>query len=368
MRFVDEVQIKVQAGDGGEGAVSFRRERFIPKGGPDGGNGGNGGNVVICATRALNNLQIFRQRNNFVASSGNKGASRKRKGSHGDDLRVDVPVGTIVTDIYTGERLADLASEGAECIVAIGGSGGVGNAAFKSSVRQAPYISTPPGVGQTREVHLELKLLADISLLGLPNAGKSSLLRALTAAKPKVADYPFTTLSPVLGSLLINDIKTIVIADIPGLIEGASEGQGLGLQFLKHLSRTNLTLHIIDPNDSDNPDNHGVPTVNVDKIASDYQKVRTEMQRFDDKLAAMDSWIILSKADLWQDMGMDLDVELAKIQQIFPDQKLVWTSAHNGYGISNLIDMLEHWSNEHTKDIAINEGVSDEIDQDSWFD
>jgi GTP-binding protein len=246
MKFVDEAQIKVQAGDGGNGCISFRREKFIPFGGPDGGDGGFGGSVWLVADEGLNTLVDFRHQRNFKAKRGENGMGSQMYGKGGEDATIRVPVGTMITNIDTDEVIGDLTAHGQRMLVAQGGKGGLGNIHFKTSVNRAPRKATPGTPGDVRELKLELRLLADVGLLGFPNAGKSTFIRAVSAATPRVADYPFTTLHPNLGVVRVSHEKSFVIADIPGLIEGASEGAGLGHQFLRHLQRTRLLLHLVD--------------------------------------------------------------------------------------------------------------------------
>jgi len=288
MKFVDEATIRVQAGNGGPGALSFRREKYIQKGGPDGGDGGDGGSVFLVADMSLNTLADFRVARKFRADSGQHGAGRNMTGKSGADLDVRVPCGTVIRDVDTGETLGDLTDDGQRIMVAQGGKGGLGNTRFKSSVNRAPRKTTPGTPGEGRHLLLELKLLADVGLVGLPNAGKSTLIRAMSAAKPKVADYPFTTLHPNLGVVSVGALKSFVMADIPGLIEGAAEGAGLGIQFLKHLQRTRLLLHLVDiaPLDS-----------GADPAAA-FQAVDAELKKFSADLAGKPRWLVINKVDL----------------------------------------------------------------------
>ena len=288
MKFVDEATIKVQAGNGGRGMVSFRREKFIPFGGPDGGDGGDGGNVLFVAQRGLNTLADFRYQRTFKAVNGEPGGSADCSGRGGEDLEIAVPVGTVVYDVDTEETLGDLATEGARLLVAKGGKGGLGNQRFKSSTNRTPRKATPGYPGEKRELRLELKLLADVGLLGLPNAGKSTLISAVSAARPKVADYPFTTLHPNLGVVYVGTHQSFVMADIPGVIEGAAEGAGLGLRFLKHLQRTRLLLHMVDIAPSDPAAD---PVVDARSIAG-------ELKKFSPELAQRERWLVLNKLDL----------------------------------------------------------------------
>ncbi|MFQ5488195.1 MAG: GTPase ObgE, partial [Gammaproteobacteria bacterium] len=246
MKFVDEVTIRAKAGDGGNGCVSFRREKFIPFGGPDGGDGGDGGSVYLVGDPNLNTLVDFRTQRHYSAERGQNGSGANRTGKSGEDLLIPVPVGTLVRDCDTGELMGEVVATGQRLLVAKGGYHGLGNARFKSSTNRAPRKATSGTPGEERRLELELKLLADVGLLGLPNAGKSTFIRAVSAARPKVADYPFTTLYPNLGVVSVSQHRNFVVADIPGLIGGAAEGAGLGIRFLKHLSRTSLLLHLVD--------------------------------------------------------------------------------------------------------------------------
>ncbi|MGW8309912.1 MAG: Obg family GTPase CgtA [Thiogranum sp.] len=287
MKFVDEATIDVKAGDGGNGCVSFRREKFIPKGGPDGGDGGDGGSVYLLADAGLNTLADFRYDRRFRARRGENGAGRNCTGKSGEDLDVRVPAGTLVYDDDTGELLGDLVRDQQRMLVARGGFHGLGNARYKSSTNRAPRQSKPGTPGEQRTLRLELKLLADVGLLGKPNAGKSTLIRAISSARPKVADYPFTTLYPNLGVVRVAAHRSFVVADIPGLIEGAADGAGLGIQFLKHLSRTGLLLHLVDvaPLDGSDP-------------VDDVRMVVGELEKFNAELGGRERWLVLNKVDL----------------------------------------------------------------------
>lgn len=288
MKFVDEATIRVHAGNGGPGTLSFRREKYIERGGPDGGDGGDGGSVFLVAREGINTLADFRVARKYRAASGQPGAGRNKTGKSGDDLVVAVPRGTLVHDVDTGELLGDLAEDGQRLKVAEGGRGGYGNTRFKSSTNRAPRKTTPGTPGEARHLRLELKLLADAGLVGLPNAGKSTLLRALTKARPKVAAYPFTTLHPHLGVVSIGIGQSFVIADIPGLIEGAAEGAGLGLQFLKHVQRCRLLLHLVDV----------APLDASADPAGQVRAIEQELQKFSPALAAKPRWLVLNKVDL----------------------------------------------------------------------
>ena len=302
MKFVDEAEIRVEAGKGGNGCLSFRREKYIEKGGPDGGDGGNGGNVYMQADASLNTLVDFRFVPLYRAESGKPGQGKNCTGRGGEDLLVRVPIGTSVIDVGTEEIIADLNTTEKQVMVAKGGVHGQGNTRFKSSTNRAPRKTTNGTPGEARLLQLQLRLVADVGLLGIPNAGKSTLIRATSAATPKVADYPFTTLVPNLGVISLGMERSFVMADIPGLIEGASEGAGLGFRFLKHLSRTRLLLHLIDvlPVDNSNP---------VDNS----QKIVVEVEKFSDTLAKKERWLVLNKTDLIDKEAVaELKVELRK--------------------------------------------------------
>ena len=287
MKFVDEATIKVFAGNGGSGCLSFRREKFIPKGGPDGGDGGDGGSIFLEAKTELNTLIDFRYTRSFKAENGSQGSGSDCTGSKGDDLYISVPVGTIVTVTETGEIIGDLTFPEQKLLVAKGGFHGLGNTRFKSSRNRTPRQTTPGKEGESREIKLELSLLADVGLLGLPNSGKSTLVQTVSAARPKVADYPFTTMVPNLGVVRLDSERSFVIADIPGVIKGASDGAGLGMRFLKHLTRTKLILHLVDisPLDGSSP-KHAV------------EEIERELEKFSPTLATEHRWLIVNKADL----------------------------------------------------------------------
>lgn len=287
MKFIDEATIRVQAGDGGNGCVSFRREKFIPYGGPDGGDGGDGGSVYLIADENINTLVDFRHVRDYRAVRGQNGMGRNCTGKSGDDKFVRVPVGTIVVDDETGEEMGDLVEHDQQLLVAQGGFHGLGNTRFKSSTNRAPRQSSNGSPGDVRHLRLELKLLADVGLLGLPNAGKSTFIRSVSSARPKVGDYPFTTLYPNLGVVSVDYERSFVIADVPGVIEGAAEGAGLGIQFLKHLSRTRLLVHLVDVAPYDMSD----PVENV-------RLIEQELEKYSDDLAGRDRWLVLNKIDL----------------------------------------------------------------------
>jgi GTPase len=288
VKFVDEAEIRVAAGAGGNGCVSFRREKFIPLGGPDGGDGGKGGSVWLVADENINTLIDFRHQRSFNARRGENGMGRQKTGAHGEDEVIRVPVGTVVINVDTDEEIGDLTRNGQRLLVATGGFGGKGNVHFKSSTNRSPQRAIPGEPGEERTIRMELKLLADVGLLGFPNAGKSTFIRAVSAAKPRVADYPFTTLHPNLGVVRVERDRSFVVADIPGLIEGASEGAGLGIQFLKHVMRTRLLLHLVDMAPADEA---------VDPVAQ-VKAIEKELKQFEPALLERPRWLVLNKADL----------------------------------------------------------------------
>jgi GTP-binding protein len=288
VKFVDEAQITVTAGNGGNGCISFRREKFIPLGGPDGGDGGDGGSVWLQADENLNTLIDFRHQRHYRAQRGQNGMGRQMFGKAGEDVVIRVPVGTEVINVGTDEIIGDLTRHGERLLVAQGGHGGKGNVHFKSSVNRAPRKATPGTEGEEREIRLELKLLADVGLLGFPNAGKSTFIRAVSAATPKVADYPFTTLYPNLGVVSVETDRSFVIADIPGLIEGAADGAGLGAQFLRHVQRTRLLLHLVDL----------APFDDATDPAEQVRAIEAELRKHDPAMLEKPRWLVLNKADL----------------------------------------------------------------------
>jgi len=287
MRFVDEAEIRVEAGSGGSGTATFRREKYIPMGGPDGGDGGDGGSVYLVATENVNTLADFRYHSLHKAQRGQNGMGRNCTGRKGDDLYISIPPGTIVYESNTDEKIGDLINPGDTLLVAKGGFHGLGNTRFKSSVNRTPQQFSKGKPGEQRTLKLELMVIADVGLLGMPNAGKSSLIRSVSSAKPKVADYPFTTLHPNLGVVRVDALRSFVIADIPGVIEGAAEGAGLGLQFLKHLSRTGLLLHIVDVQ----------PYETQDTPVEAARKIIHEIEKWSDDLAGKPRWLVLNKVD-----------------------------------------------------------------------
>lgn len=345
MKFVDEASIRVQAGSGGSGCISFRREKYIPKGGPDGGDGGRGGDVWLEAKAGLNTLADFRVQRQFKAKSGQPGAGRNRTGQSADDLTIPVALGTVVTDIDTEEVLGDLAEPGARLRVAAGGRGGVGNARFKSSVNQAPRKATPGTPGEGRQLLLQLRLLADVGLVGAPNAGKSTLIRCLSAARPKVADYPFTTLHPQLGVVRVEAERSFVMADVPGLIAGAAQGAGLGHQFLKHLGRTRLLLHVIDL----------FPAQGTEDPVAAFAAVEAELSEFSEELWALPRWLVLNKIDLIAPDSREDTIERIVAATGWTDRHFT-ISAETGEGTSQLagavMSHLEELEAEASQDLS----------------
>lgn len=287
MKFIDEAIIEVKAGNGGNGCMSFRREKYVPRGGPDGGDGGRGGDVIMVADEGLSTLMDLKYRRHFRAGRGAHGKGKQMNGASGDDVIIKVPVGTIVYDENLGIKLVDMVKHGAEAIVAKGGRGGRGNAHFATSTNRAPRRVEEGGKGEIRKLHLELKLLADAALIGRPNAGKSTLISAISQARPKIADYPFTTLTPNLGVVRVGEGGSFTVADIPGLIENAHEGAGLGIQFLRHIERTRLLVHLIDLTDP----------VNKDPLKS-YKAIRDELSAYDKSLLDRPEIVVFTKMDL----------------------------------------------------------------------
>jgi GTP-binding protein len=322
MKFIDEVSIIVASGNGGPGATSFRREKYIPFGGPDGGDGGKGGSVIFIADEGVNTLLHFRGRKTYEAQNGQKGMGRQMNGAAGEDVLLKVPVGTIVKNAETDEVMADLKVHGEEVILAEGGRGGLGNMNFKSSTNQAPEYHQPGEEGVRFTLHLELKLLANIGLVGLPNAGKSTLISSISAAKPKIADYPFTTLEPNLGVVALGE-KTLVVADVPGLIEDASEGKGLGIKFLKHIERTSALVHLVDIS----------MVMDEFEAYENYVTVKNELMKYNQDIGNKKEIICLTKIDALS------DEEIKKIQNYFEhelDKKVLPISAVSGRNIDAL--------------------------------
>lgn len=318
--FIDYVEIEVAAGNGGDGCVSFRREKFIPKGGPDGGDGGRGGNVLVAADDNLSTLLDFRYRSKYKAGNGQPGSGSLKTGKSGEDVLLKVPVGTLIRDVETGEMVADLDYAGKQVVVSQGGRGGKGNTHFKSSTNQTPRQATEGTPGQRRRLALELKLLADVGLVGLPNAGKSTILASFSAARPKIADYPFTTLVPNLGIVRLRELKSCVMADIPGLIEGAAQGKGLGHQFLKHIQRTRLLVYVVDINEEDIPET----------VAT----LRQELEAFDRSLLDRPSLVTITKIDTVSES------DLKAVSQRLPED-YIYLSAVSRAGADRFINAIE---------------------------
>lgn len=335
MKFVDEARIEVKAGNGGNGVASFRREKFIPKGGPDGGDGGRGGSIYARADRNINTLIDYRYTRKFQAKNGENGRGSDCYGKGAPDIELRVPVGTVITDMNTGETIADLDANGARALLVQGGKGGLGNLHFKSSTNRAPRQCTPGEPGQERQLNLELRVLADVGLLGLPNAGKSTLISAVSNARPKIADYPFTTLHPQLGVVRVGPDQSFVIADIPGLIEGASEGAGLGHQFLRHLSRTSLLLHVIDVMP---PDPEADPLAQAKAITA-------ELSKFDPDLGAKPRWIVLNKMDLVPEEQHAEIIDHYR-QEFGEDAVIIPISAATRWGCDELVRKIGRYLHE----------------------
>ena len=364
MKFIDEAKIEVVAGKGGNGASSFRREKFVPMGGPDGGDGGKGGSVIAIADENINTLVEFRFVKKYMAKNGEKGHGADRYGRGADDIVLHMPVGTLIRDVDTDEVVADLTTHGQEVILAKGGKGGLGNIHFKSSTNRAPRQCTPGEDGENRLLHLELKVLADVGLLGMPNAGKSTLISAVSAARPKVADYPFTTLHPNLGVVRMDENHSFVMADIPGLIEGAAEGAGLGHRFLRHLSRTGLLLHVVDLA----PFDEGV------EPASEALALAEELRKYDEALYDKPRWFVLNKLDVlpeeeraervadflkavdWNhpqpDDEFEFDIETPRVFEI---------SAINRQGTADLVYAIHRYI-QRKKELAAKLLAADEVD------
>ena len=342
MNFVDEALIEVIAGAGGKGAVSFRREKYVPRGGPNGGDGGRGGSIYAVADRNINTLVDYRYARIHRAQRGENGRGADQYGRGGEDIVLRMPVGTAISDADTGVLVADLATDGQRATLAKGGQGGLGNLHFKSSTNRAPRQSTPGEPGEQRRLRLELKVLADVGLLGMPNAGKSTLIRAVSAARPKVADYPFTTVAPHLGVVRVDENRSFVVADIPGLIEGAAEGAGLGHRFLRHLQRTRLLLHVIDiaPFDGE-----------VDPVA-DARAIVKELKRYDESLYEKPRWLVLNKLDL-----VPAEERKARIAAFV--RSLRWkgpvfgVAAINGEGCRALVREIQDWLQRHPAEPAL---------------
>jgi len=331
MKFVDEASVYVAAGNGGAGCLSFRREKFIPKGGPNGGDGGDGGSVLLEVDESINTLVDFRYQRHYKAKNGEPGKGQECTGRKGDNLVMKVPVGTTVIDEDTEEILVDLTEPGQQFIVANGGFHGLGNTRFKSSTNRAPRQTTSGSEGESRNIRFELKLLADVGLLGMPNAGKSTFVGAVSAARPKVADYPFTTLIPSLGVVSIQPHRSFVVADIPGLIEGAAEGAGLGVRFLKHLVRTRLLLHMVDI----------APIDEIDPIEA-VRKIVTELEHFSPTLAKRERWLVFNKSDLLSEKAIQ-SISRELVKQLSWQGPVYHVSAVSGAGTKELCSDIMGW-------------------------
>ena len=345
MKFIDEATIKIYAGDGGNGVATFRREKYEPMGGPSGGDGGRGGSVFFEADQNLNTLVDYRYTRTLKAQRGENGRSAECYGAKGEDLILKVPVGTVISDKATGESYADLSQHGDRALLAKGGKGGLGNIHFKSSINRAPRQCTKGEPGEEFELYLELKVLADVGLLGMPNAGKSTFIRSVSAAKPKVADYPFTTLHPNLGVVRVEENQSFVIADIPGLIEGASEGAGLGHQFLRHLARTTLLLHLVDIAPFD-------PSINpIDEARA----IVNELKKYDELLYQKPRWLVLNKIDMVEDVADKVKTFIKSFGWTGPVYSI---SAIKGIGCKELTYDIMTFIEENKKnqnEIVINE-------------
>ena len=336
MKFIDEALIEVIAGNGGDGAVSFRREKYVPRGGPDGGDGGRGGSIYAIADRNINTLIDYRYARLHRAKHGEHGRGADQYGKGADDIMLRMPVGTMIIDAEGGELIGDLAEHGQRALVARGGRGGLGNLHFKSSTNRAPRQSTLGAEGERRRLRLELKVLADVGLLGMPNAGKSTLIRAISAARPKVADYPFTTLQPHLGVVRVDENRSFVIADIPGLIEGAADGAGLGHQFLRHLQRTRLLLHVVDLAPLDG---------GTDPVANARAVVK-ELRRYDQALFDKPRWLVLNKVDLID--VKERQARIAAFVKAYRSKAPVFgIAAINGEGCRELVGAIQSWLERH---------------------
>jgi len=345
MKFIDEANIHVCAGKGGNGIVSFRREKYIPMGGPDGGDGGDGGSVYVVGSTGLNTLSDFRHTRRFIAENGRPGQGRNKTGRKGEDILIPVPLGTTITTLEHDELIADVAVAGEPILIAQGGFHGLGNTRYKSSTNRAPRQFSEGSAGEQFDLKLEMKVMADVGLLGMPNAGKSTFIRSVSAAKPKVADYPFTTIHPNLGVVSVSAHKSFVIADIPGLIEGASEGVGLGIRFLKHLQRTHLLLHIIDvapPDEGHDP-------------VDDARKILNELKQYDESLYLKPRWLVLNKLDLIAESEQQQRCQHI-IQQLDWQGPVYQVSAINKNGVDqvcyDIMEMIDQSAQEQSEDPA----------------
>jgi len=331
--FIDYAEIDIKAGDGGDGVITFRREKYVPKGGPSGGNGGTGGDVIMEAHHNLSTLLDFRYKRQYIADNGNPGANSLKDGKDGGDIVVSVPVGTVIKDAATGDVLFDLDTDNKKVIIAKGGKGGKGNSNFATPTNQAPRYAEPGRPGEAKRIIMELKLIADVGLVGFPNAGKSTLISKVSSAKPKIADYPFTTLEPVLGIVKYKDYKSFTIADIPGIIEGAHEGKGLGIKFLRHIERTRVLLFLIE--------------VTSENFQKDYDILLNELKTYSPALAKKTKIVVLSKADLLEDSELK---KLTKKKIKNSDSPLMVLSSATNKGLPELMDYLWKVLNKDSKD------------------
>ena len=348
MQFIDEATVWVEAGKGGNGALSFRREKYIPKGGPDGGDGGDGGSIYLVADEQLNTLVDFRFQPRYKAKNGQPGAGRNRTGAAGEDFFVKVPVGTTILDEETLEHLGDLTEHGEQLLVVQGGRRGLGNARFKSSTNRAPRKTVPGTPGEQRRLRLQLKLLADVGIIGLPNAGKSTLIGQISAANPKVADYPFTTLVPTLGVVRVDHEASFVVADIPGLIEGAADGQGLGAQFLRHVARSRVLLHLVDVLPPDGA-----------SVLEQITLVEDELEAYAPAMLDKEIWLVLSKVDQVDDEA--LAASLAGVREAYPERPVRAVSALGDIGTTDLVNDLMASVLEFRRRLAEDEAFADAV-------
>lgn len=320
MKFIDEAMITVQSGNGGKGCVSFRREKFIQRGGPDGGDGGKGGDIILITTSRKRTLYHFKFQKHFKAENGAHGQGKQKTGKNGRNLTIELPPGTLVIDADTGHLIKDLVDTGETFVILKGGRGGQGNTKFKTSTHRTPRFAQPGEPGETRKLKLELKLLADVGIIGLPNAGKSTLIAAISSARPKIANYPFTTLTPSLGVVQTNWAEPFVVADIPGLIKGAHQGTGLGIKFLRHIERTRILIHLID-----------VSSIDPDDPLQQYRTINQELGMYDEKLVQKPQIVVLNKLDL---PGIRKAAEI--FQSALKDKKVLLISALTGQGLEQL--------------------------------
>ena len=337
MKFIDEVQVSFISGDGGDGCSSFRREKFVPKGGPSGGDGGKGGNVILISDFNINTLSSFRYKKVLKAENGQNGQNKDKYGKSGEDLIIKVPIGTIISSLETNQIIVDMDRDKKKHILISGGTGGLGNIHFKSSTNQTPTKFTRGSKGQRIDCKLELKILADVGLVGLPNAGKSSFVRKVSNARPKVADYPFTTIEPSIGTVDYSLTKTFTVADIPGIIKGASDGVGLGIKFLKHLQRTKILIHLIDSSHIHNEDI-------TSKIIDDFDTINQELTLFSEEIYSKKNFLVFNKIDLWQ--GANIETFKRHLIKFFTDKKgfskenIFFISCMNNKGIKSLLDKI----------------------------